>query len=55
MTFGLMIIVMYIYATVSFFYIMETVYDYNLNGSDSDFVGENRCTSMIYCFMVVIN
>jgi hypothetical protein len=31
MTFALMLIVMYIYTTISFFYIMETLYDYKIN------------------------
>ena len=34
MTFGLTLIVMYIYATVLFFYIMETSYDYTVNVFD---------------------
>ena len=33
----------------------ETVFDYNINGKDSSLVGENRCTSMIECFMTVVN
>jgi hypothetical protein len=55
MTFALMLIVMYIYTTISFFYIMETLYDYKINNSDSDLVGENRCESMIKCYMTVVN
>lgn len=47
MTFMLMMVVMYMYTTIQFFYMQETVYDYNINGNDSDLVGENRCTSMI--------
>lgn len=50
MTFMLMLILMYIYTTMIFFYVMETVYDYNINGNDSEKIGENRCTSMIECF-----
>lgn len=54
MTFCLVLIVMYIYATVFFFYQQETVYDYNIRANDSDRVGENRCTSMFECFMTVV-
>lgn len=43
MTFGLTIIVMYIYATIMFFYMMETLYNYDINANDSDQVGQNRC------------
>lgn len=39
MTFGLTIIVMYIYATILFFYMMETMYNYDINSNDSDHVG----------------
>jgi len=55
MTFILMMVVMYIYTTVHFFYVMETVYDYGINGNDSHIIGENRCTSMIECFMTIVN
>lgn len=55
MTFVLMLILMYIYTTITFFYIMETVYDYDINENDSDLTGENRCTSMIECFMTVVD
>lgn len=55
MTFVLMLILMYIYTTITFFYIMETVYDYDINADDSDLTGENRCKSMIECFMTVVD
>ena len=55
MTFILMAIVMYLYTTMQFFYLMETVYDYNINSSDSVLKGENRCTSMIQCYMTVMD
>jgi hypothetical protein len=50
LTFVLMLILMYIFTTMIFFYVMETVYDYNINENDSLMVGENRCTSMFECF-----
>lgn len=34
---------------------METVYDYNINSNDSDHVGENKCTSLLQCYMTVFN
>ena len=47
MTGLLALIIIYLYATVSFFYLQDTVYDYTINQYDSDKVGENRCHSMI--------
>jgi hypothetical protein len=55
MTFGLMLIVLYIYTTVTFFYIMDTTYDFGINNLDSDTLGQNRCTSMIECYMTVVD
>lgn len=55
MTFILILVVMYIYTTVQFFYMMETVYDYNINANDSQLIGENRCDSMLQCFMTFVN
>lgn len=55
MTFALMLIVIYIYTTVIFFYIMETAYDFGINNLDSDKIGENRCTSMLSCYMTVVD
>jgi hypothetical protein len=55
MTFGLMIILMYIYATIMFFYLMDTVYEYGIDAFDSQTIGENRCSTMYNCFMTVIN
>jgi hypothetical protein len=47
MTALLALIIIYIYTTISFFYLQDTLYDYNINPYDSDVVGENRCVSMI--------
>jgi len=55
MTFCLMLIVLYIYTTVTFFYIMDTTYDFGINNLDSDKLGENRCKSMIECYMTVVD
>ncbi len=41
MTLVLGLIVMYIYATISFFYLQDTVYDYTVLHFDSDWIGEN--------------
>jgi len=43
MTGMLAMIIIYIHATVSFFYLQDTIYDYNLNKFDSDWIGENQC------------
>jgi hypothetical protein len=50
-----MAVVMYIYTTIQFFYLMETAYDYGINDNDSDLVGENRCKSLLQCYMTVFN
>jgi len=55
MTALLPLIIIYIYTTVSFFYLQDTLYDYNINPYDSDIVGENRCVSMIQCYMTVLD
>ena len=42
----LALVIIYIYTTVTFFYLQDTIYDYTVNGFDSDWVGENFCESM---------
>ena len=37
----LALVILYIYATINFFYISDTIYDYGVNAFDSDWVGEN--------------
>ena len=39
-------IVVYIYTSMTFFYIQDKMYDYDVNAYDSDLVGENNCLSM---------
>lgn len=41
-----MMIIIYIYCTFTFFYIQEGMYDFGINGYDSDVVGENNCPDM---------
>jgi hypothetical protein len=43
MTGLLLLIVMYIFTAISFFYLQDTDYDYNINPYDSDWIGEQRC------------
>lgn len=50
-TFLLMIITIYIFTTVSFFYMQDTVVDVSFNGNDATQVGENTCRTMLQCFM----
>lgn len=42
----LMMILVYIYTSMTFFYIQDGMYDYGINGYDSDIVGENNCLTM---------
>jgi len=43
----LLIIIVYIFTSLTFFYIQENMYDYTINAFDSDIVGENICLNMI--------
>ena len=42
----LAMVIIYIFTTISFFYLQDTLYDYAINAFDSDWVGENMCESM---------
>ena len=42
----LMMILIYIYTSLTFFYLQDGMYDFDINGYDSDVVGENNCKSM---------
>jgi hypothetical protein len=48
-------IIIYIHSTISFFYLQDTIYDYNINKYDSDWIGENQCQTMMMCFMTVLD
>ena len=39
-------ILVYIYTSLTFFYMQDGMYDYSINSFDSDIVGENYCQSM---------
>ena len=39
----LLIIIVYIFTSLTFFYIQDNMYDYEVNAFDSDVVGENNC------------
>jgi len=51
----LALVILYIYATINFFYISDTIYDYGVNAFDSDWVGENMCESMFFCYVTIID
>ena len=50
-----MVILVYLYTTMTFFYIQDEMYDYDVNAYDSDIVGENNCRSMIMCFVTTLD
>ena len=54
MTCLLTVIIIYIFTTLSFFYLQDTVYDFNNFKYDSSWVGESKCTSMFTCFMTIL-
>ena len=47
LTFLLLLIIVYIYTSITFFYLQDNMYDYEINAYDSDIVGENNCLTMI--------
>lgn len=40
---------------ITFFYIQDNMYDWGVNGYDSDIVGENNCISMFQCFVTMVD
>ena len=52
---ALLMIVVYIYTSVTFFYIQANMYDFSINGYDSDIVGENNCMTMIQCYVTMLD
>lgn len=46
LTIMLLMIIVYIFTSYTFFYIQNNMYDYGVNEYDSDIVGENNCISM---------
>ena len=49
-----MLILSYVYATVQYFYIMETTYNFDINANDSERIGQNTCQSMFQCYLTVV-
>ena len=50
-----MMILVYIYTTLTFFIMQDGMYDYDINGYDSDIVGENNCNSMFQCYITMLD
>ena len=48
-------ILVYIYTSMTFFYIQDGMYDYGINAYDSDIVGENNCLTMFQCFVTELD
>ena len=55
MTIMLMMIFVYIYTVMTFFYLQDGMYDYDINAYDSDIVGENNCLSMFQCLVTQLD
>ena len=51
----LLVIIVYIFTSLTFFYIQEGMHDYAINPYDSDIVGENICPTMFQCFIILTN
>ena len=54
-TMMLLVIIVYVYTTWTFFYIQENMYDYGVNAYDSDVVGENNCLTMYQCYVTMLD
>ena len=50
-----MVIVVYLYTSLTFFYIQDEMYSYDVNSYDSDIVGENFCGSMRLCLTKMLD
>lgn len=50
-----MIIIVYIFTSLTFFYLQDSMYDFEINAYDSDIVGENNCLTMFQCFATMLN
>lgn len=51
----LLMIIVYVYTTLTFFYIQDNMYDWGVNGYDSDLVGENNCLTMFQCYVTMLD
>ena len=48
-------LIIYIFTSITFFYIQQYMYDYDINGYDSDTLGENNCLSMFQCLVTFVD
>lgn len=55
LTIMLLMIIVYIFTSYTFFYIQDNMYDYGVNEYDSDIVGENNCLTMLQCFVSMMD
>ena len=51
MTVLLLTIILYEFALIFFFYLSDTIHNYDINKYDSDFPGENWCQDVWQCFI----
>ena len=51
----LMMILIFFYTSLTFFYIQDGMYDFDINAYDSDIVGENNCKSMFQCYVTMLD
>ena len=42
----LLMIIVYVFTSMTFFYLQDSMYDLGINAYDSDIVGENNCLTM---------
>jgi hypothetical protein len=55
LTLMLLMIIVYIFTSFTFFYIQQHMYDYGVNAYDSDIVGENNCKNMFQCYVTMLD
>jgi len=51
----LLMIIVYIFTSLTFFYIQVNMYDWDVNAYDSDIVGENNCLTMFQCYVTMLD
>jgi hypothetical protein len=48
-------IIVYVFTSMTFFYLQDNMYDLGINAYDSDIVGENNCLTMAQCYISMLD
>lgn len=55
LTLMLLMIIVYVFTSMTFFYLQDNMYDLGINAYDSDIVGENNCLTMAQCYISMLD